>query len=98
LVNTFLDGDRPQGRLTSPSFKVERPFLNFLIGGGSHAGRTCINLLADGKVVRTATGRDREQLAWQSWNVKEFLGRELRLEIVDRESGGWGHINIDQIN
>ncbi len=97
LVNTFTDGDRPQGKLTSPPFKVERPFLNFLIGGGSHAGRTCINLLADGKVVRTATGRDREQLAWQSWNVKEFLGRELRLEIVDRESGGWGHINIDQI-
>ena len=97
LVNTFLDGDPPRGKLTSPPFKVERPFLNFLIGGGSHAGRTCINLLADGKVVRTATGRDREQLAWQSWNVKEFLGRELRLEIVDQESGGWGHINIDQI-
>ncbi|HPC62438.1 MAG TPA: hypothetical protein PKX23_17385, partial [Verrucomicrobiota bacterium] len=70
----------------------------FLIGGGSHAGRTCINLLAEGKVVRTATGRDREPLAWQSWNVKEFLGREVRVEIVDRSPGGGATSTLTRLN
>jgi len=97
LVNTFLGGDKPRGKLTSPPFKVERKFLNFLIGGGSHRGETCINLLVDGKVVRSAAGKDNERLFWNGWDVMEFEDKEARIEIVDRNSGGWGHINIDQI-
>ena len=97
LVNTFLGGDRPQGTLTSPAFEVSRKYLNFLIGGGSHAGQTCINLLIDGKAVRTATGKDNEKLEWHFWNVEDLQGKTARIEIVDRNSGGWGHINIDQI-
>ena len=97
LVNTFLGGDQPQGKLTSPKFTVERGFVNFLIGGGNHRGRTCMNLLVGGKQVRTATGQAKEELAWQSWNVKEFVGQQAQIEIVDRESGPWGHINVDQI-
>jgi non-lysosomal glucosylceramidase len=97
LVNTFLGGDAPQGRLRSPAFVIERPYIAFLIGGGSHAGRTCINLVVDGEVVRTATGANRERLEPHNWNVEELRGREAWIEIVDEESGGWGHINIDQI-
>jgi len=97
LVNTFLEGDRTQGRLTSPAFKIERRFIAFLIGGGSHANRTCINLRLDGKAVRTATGRDVERLEWSEWDVAEFEGRTAQIEIVDQSTEGWGHINVDQI-
>ena len=97
LVNTYLGGDVPQGRLVSPEFTIERPFLSFLIGGGSHAGRTCVNLRVDGAVVRTATGRDNERLEPHNWDVSDLRGRRARLEIVDAESGPWGHINVDQI-
>ncbi|MGQ9573833.1 MAG: GH116 family glycosyl hydrolase [Thermoguttaceae bacterium] len=97
LVNTYLGGDDPHGKLTSPAFKIERNFISFLIGGGSHAGKTCINLLVDGKVVRTATGNDNEQLRWHNWDVRELAGQEARIEIVDAQSGPWGHINVDQI-
>lgn len=97
LVNTYLGGDdRLQGRLTSPAFTVERKFISFLIGGGGHEG-TCLNLIVDGKVVRTAKGKNNERLEWQSFSVKEFEGKEARIEIVDSVSGGWGHINVDQI-
>lgn len=97
LVNTFLDGDRKHGRLVSPEFKIERPWISFLIGGGSHAGKTCINLLVDGKAVRTATGKDNERLEPANWAVRDLAGKTARIEIVDAESGPWGHVNVDQI-
>lgn len=102
LVNTYFHGDDTQGTLTSPEFLVQRMRINFLIGGGGHAGETCINLLIDGKAVRTATGTSlqaggSERLRSHSWDVAEFAGKTARLEIVDRRSGGWGHINVDQI-
>jgi non-lysosomal glucosylceramidase len=97
LVNTYLGGDAPLGRLTSPTFTVERPWITFLVGGGSHEGRTCVNLVVEEEVVRSTTGLNRERLEPHSWNVEELLGRRARLEIVDEESGGWGHINVDQI-
>jgi uncharacterized protein (DUF608 family) len=97
LVNTFLGGDKPHGRLTSPEFTIERPFISFLIGGGSQANRTCMNLLVEGRVVRSATGKDNERLEPHNWDVSDLRGKQARLEIVDNASGGWGHINIDQI-
>ncbi len=97
LINTFLGGDRPQGKLTSPTFTIERSFLSFLIGGGKTANETCINLLIGDKVVRTAVGTNRERLRWHNWNVKDYEGKEAHIEIVDTASEGWGHINIDQI-
>jgi sucrose-6-phosphate hydrolase SacC (GH32 family) len=97
LVNTYLGGDAAQGTLTSPEFTIDRDHLSFLIGGGNHAGQTCLNLLVDGRVIRTATGDAAERLAWKSWDVRDLRGRQARLEIVDRHTGGWGHINVDHI-
>ena len=97
LVNTFLGGDRPHGKLTSPPFEIDRAFVNFRLGGGSHEGKTCINLLVDGTVVRTAVGRNNERLEWKHWNVRDLAGKQARIEIVDRESGAWGHVNVDSI-
>jgi len=102
LVNSFLKGDRSTGTLTSPPFAIVRTRLNFLLGGGMHPGRTCIDLLVDGKTVRTATGpNDRpggsERLDWYSWDVAALAGKTAQIRIVDRHRGGWGHINIDHI-
>ena len=97
LVNTFRGGDPPQGSLRSPPFRIERRHINFLIGGGSHAGKTCVNLIVDGKAVRTAAGKDNEKLEWRAWNVEGLEGREAVIEILDKSSDGWGHVNVDQI-
>ncbi len=97
LVNTFLEGDATTGRLTSAEFTIERPWIGFLIGGGAHADGTCINLVVDGSVVRTATGNNSERLEPHNWNVAELSGRRAHIEIVDAVSGGWGHVNVDQI-
>lgn len=78
LVNSFFGGDAATGTLTSPSFEIKRKYINFLIGGGKHDGKTCINLIVAGKVVRTATGpNDRpggsERLDWHSWDVAKYV-------------------------
>lgn len=96
LVNSFYHGDQTTGTLISPEFPITKPFLDFLIGGGA-SRNTRMDLRVEGRVVRTASGKDDEWLAWRSWDVEKFLGKKARLEIVDQASGGWGHINVDQI-
>jgi uncharacterized protein (DUF608 family) len=97
FINTYQPNDVPQCTLTSRTFTIAEPYIAFLVGGGSHAGATCMNLVVDGKVVRSATGRDREQLAPAHWDVRDLAGKTAHLEIVDKASGAWGHINIDYI-
>jgi fructan beta-fructosidase len=102
LVNSFVKGDATTGTLTSLEITLSRKYLAFLIGGGKHPGQTCINLLLDGKVVRTATGPNgqlggSERLDWESWDVSDLNGKPVVIQIVDTATGGWGHINIDQI-
>jgi len=42
--------DRDVGTLTSKPFKIERDCIAFMISGGEQRGRTCLNLLVDGKL------------------------------------------------
>ncbi len=97
LVNSFHREDDAQGTLTSPSFVLSKPVINFLIGGGNHQGQTCMNLLVEGQIARTATGNNNETLGWKHWDVTDLLGKKARIQIVDRFSEGWGHIHVDQI-
>jgi hypothetical protein len=96
LVNSYAANDSLTGTLTSPEFTIERNSIQFLIGGGHFKGKTCVNLLVDGKVVRTAVGRNRELLESHEWDVAEFAKKRVVLQIVDQQKGGWGHINVDQ--
>lgn len=95
--NTVAEKDAATGTLLSGPFVIERDYINFMIGGGAHAGKTCMNLIVDGKVVLSATGHNDNRLAPHSWDVRRWAGRKAQLEIVDREPGGWGNIGIDDI-
>jgi sucrose-6-phosphate hydrolase SacC (GH32 family) len=102
LVNSFLGGDASVGTLTSPEFKIERKYVSFLIGGGGFPGKTCMNLIIDGKTARTATGPNTEpggseKLEADGWDLGEFAGKTARIQIVDDATGGWGHITVDYI-
>jgi levanase len=101
LVNTYLNGDSTTGTLTSPEFTIDKNYINFIVGGGNHpagsANPTAVELLVDGKVVRSATGQDNEALNWTSWDVRDLAGQKAQIKIVDDNTGGWGHINVDQL-
>ena len=97
LVNSMHGGDAATGKLTSPEFKIERKYIQCLIGGGNSVKETCINLLVDGKVVRNGTGPRSETLAPMGWDVADLLGKMVTIQIVDSAKGGFGHIMVDQI-
>jgi len=95
-VNTMHGGDKSVGTLTSPEFTIKDNYINFMVGGGA-GDLTYIALLIDGKEVKKARGTNNEELRWQNWNVKKYKNKKAKIKIVDNEIGGWGHINIDEI-
>jgi uncharacterized protein (DUF608 family) len=98
FVNSFYPcGDCLTGTLTSLPFTVTRKKIRFLLGGGDNPGKACVNLLIDGAVVRTATGKNMEKLEPAAWDVEEFAGKEAVFQVVDDASGSWGHINVDSV-
>jgi fructan beta-fructosidase len=107
LANSYHGYEQGTGKLISPPLQIERKYINFLIGGGGFPGKTGINLLVDGKTVRTATARhpkDRngnechyEILFWHHWDVSDLIGKEVVVEIFDEHTGGMGHVLVDQI-
>lgn len=101
LANSYFHGDASVGVLTSPEIEITKPYVNFLIGGGAHPG-TYFEMLVDGKRERLARGPNlnpggSEKLDWETWDVADFIGQKVVFRIVDNETGGWGHINVDSI-
>ncbi|QJE95119.1 glycoside hydrolase family 32 protein [Luteolibacter luteus] len=96
-AGTGTGNDAPQGRLLSPAFEIQRKYISFRIGGGDYERHACLNLLVDGKIAKSATGRNSDALYAASWDVSAWAGKQARIEIVDEASGGWGHILVDHL-
>jgi uncharacterized protein (DUF608 family) len=94
---TVEERDSHTGTLTSRPFTIERHFLTFWIGGGNKPGKTCINLVVDGKVARTTTGHDNNRMRRDAFDVRSLQGKSARLEIVDKATGPWGNIGVGPI-
>ncbi|WP_231756552.1 PSD1 and planctomycete cytochrome C domain-containing protein [Lignipirellula cremea] len=90
-------GDSLTGTLTSSEFAIDFDAIEFLVGGGAHRGETCVNLLVEGKVVLSATGRNNNQMSTSRWDVRPYRGKQARIQVVDNHTGGWGNIGIDHV-
>ena len=90
-------GDSLTGILTSSEFTIDFDTIEFLVGGGNHKGRTCVNLIVDGETVLSATGKANNQMSLNTWNVRPFAGKKAQIQIVDNHTAGWGNIGIDHI-
>jgi len=87
--------DQQTGTLTSPVFKIEREYINFYVGGGANKEKTCVNLLIDGEIKATITGKNSNAMKLEGIKVRQWEGQNAQLEIVDNFSEGWGNIGVD---
>lgn len=90
-------GDAHTGKLISKPFKIDHRFIHFMICGGNHAGKTCINLVIDGKPVISQAGFATNVFRPIHWDVTEHQGKTAQIVAVDEYQGGWGNIGLDHI-
>ncbi|WP_328672602.1 hypothetical protein [Streptomyces sp. NBC_00328] len=57
---------------------------------------TSVNLIVDGKVVRSATSSNRRDLDRASFDMRSYAGKEAQIQIVDMNTAGWGHLLADR--
>jgi arabinofuranosyltransferase len=96
-INSYYNSsDKSKGKLVSDTFVIDGDTISFLIAGGNKRS-TSMNLLIDGKTVRSASGSNSEEMVRKYWKVSNYMGTKAKIEIIDFDSGGWGHIVIDDI-
>jgi beta-lactam-binding protein with PASTA domain len=96
-----IQGDGPQGTLTSSEFTVSTDSMSFLVGGGA-SPQTGVELvlvvnlidIAEQR-VQFASGENGETMRRVSWDLKPYAGQTARIRIIDASSGPWGHVNAD---
>lgn len=97
FLTSVTENPKSVGTLTSPPFQIQKPFISFLLSGGSSETKLQANLIIEGKVTRTVTGNDSDIFEPVSFDVREFINKEGRFQIIDNATSIWGHINVDQI-
>jgi hypothetical protein len=85
------------GTLRSPPFELVGDELVFRIAGGRDPKRLHLALWIDGKLTRSATGRQMDNMVRQTWDIRAFRGKMAEIRIVDDSTETWGYIAVDEI-
>jgi hypothetical protein len=94
-------GDAATGAMRSATFELGGDGrINFLLAGGHDPERLYIALVRarDDAVLMKSTGIDYEEYSRVHWDASAYVGEQLYLLVVDDATGGWGHINLDDIH
>ncbi|HZG76437.1 MAG TPA: GH32 C-terminal domain-containing protein [Paenibacillus sp.] len=101
LWSYYEGGDASTGELRSANFVLGGSgTIDFLIGGGNDIDRLYVALVdaSTGQVLHKATGNDAEGLSRAIWDASAHVGKTCYIRIFDGKTGGWGHINVDDVN
>lgn len=93
-------GDAATGTLTSATFRLGGTGqVSLLLGGGNDIAHLYVALVraSDGTVLFRDTGLGSEAYRRVRWDASPYLGQDLYLTAVDTATGGWGHINLDDV-
>src|SRR5579885_507798 len=93
--------DTPTGEMHSQTVTLGgNGQVDFLIGGGNDSNNLYVALVraSDNSILFKATGQNSEVLQRVTWNASADIGTQVYLKVVDNSSGGWGHINLDDVH
>ena len=87
------DGPKSTGTLSSPTFKLDRAYINYLVAGARDLpSRLGVELLVDGKVVRAASATEikdaTKAMDWRTWDVRDLKDREAQIRVNDQSTLG----------
>ena len=92
--------DRQQVVYDSPVFRIDGPRAAFLVSGGFDEETLFVGLFdaeTDERLI-SAGGPKGAQMARVEWDLEEWVGRSVRLRVVDRNTGSWGHLTFDDFS
>ncbi len=93
----ILPSDAFKGTLTSEPFTITHNYITFLMAGGYHPGQTALNLSVENKVECSVTGNNTTAFEQRFMDVRNYIGKKARLQLIDEFEGSWGSISIDHI-
>ncbi|MFC8949791.1 GH32 C-terminal domain-containing protein [Streptomyces sp. A144] len=99
--NPDAGGDDATGVLRSTTVVLGGDgVIDLLVSGGNDPDRLYAAAVRadDGKVLAKATGRSTEQYRRVVFDLSAHIGDRIYIEVVDRADGGWGHINVADVN
>jgi sucrose-6-phosphate hydrolase SacC (GH32 family) len=94
-------GDEATGKMKTEDFILGgNGQINFLLAGGDDIENLYLALVrkSDNQILMKSTGIDYEEYQRIFWDASDYIGEELYLLAVDNHTGGWGHLNIDDIH
>jgi hypothetical protein len=87
--------DSHTSEVLTPAFEIKLDYITFLISGANMPGEACVNLVVDGKLVRSATGSDNDMLAPVAFDVKALKGKQAQIQALDTTTHPFGYITVD---
>jgi|GEM_PF-2121915 len=96
-------GDPGTGTLESTVFTLGgNGSINFLVAGGDLPKSAYVTLedATTGKELTqfNASGLSAATVRRVNWDASAYLGKKLRIKVVDNATGGWGHIDVDDFH
>ncbi|MAD80178.1 MAG: hypothetical protein CMJ50_04940 [Planctomycetaceae bacterium] len=88
--------DAQTGVIESPAFTLTASRHIFCVSGGSDREKTYVALVdaASGEQLLRLAGTNSNRFEALPGDLSKYTGRQVRIRIVDRAKGSWGHINF----
>lgn len=94
-------GDSAIGAMKSQNFTLGgNGQISYMIGGGHDVNNLYIALCRvsdDAALIKGTTTAENETYATQTINAAPYIGTLCYIKVVDNATGGFGHINVDNI-
>jgi len=91
--------DTCTGTITSAPFTLDEDAYTLLVGGGSDSKIVYVAITdaESGREIARYAGSNRNEVDSITFHSGENKGKTVRILVVDKATGGWGHINFGGI-